>query len=645
MNKAKLYKVIPALLLGTLLTSCGEKVNPASGSGQGQESVSISQNVIKDDPYSFDRWERPHPKVDPVITIDGELDDAIYDDLIWMSINYVASDLVINVRLVTMISDTGVFVSGKVTDPSIFYNKARSAFNNTGIELYLASPNARSLTQNAYEIDLLAADVIEVRRYETSGFAKVGYTWETGPVYKAKILGGKINTSNCEGYQFETFFPFESLQFDSKPEYINTNFALIRTFDADKDSGRLWYNFGEHNKPGWKWGDPETFWKFNSGGLIGYKVNISTSGQGEVISDYESFTDGTGVKITIKPTKGNYVKAITINDEDYTDQLKIDENEEVYLVIQKNETLNVNAVFEALPETTSTLTGTITYNGGAASATILSDLKVKYVFGGVIFNGAVKTNSSYQINNLPKGKGTLIVSSYEGYEVCRQEVNITDSSASFAISFTDDEYGIYRLIKADDFNVTNSNVNILDTTNYFATMSSYCSVRFHIKANTSLFWDEANDKPNHEITNGQHPNNFTCISLFMALNARTEAGTKGDKANNDTIFQLVHWNNSWGYKTWLDNTDAATSLDNSEIKKMVTDGLDIVFDHRGNEVTIYVVGSDNTLIQKVSKTSAFPAERYISNVYANVDNYLSGVVWEFSNFSIKNREVGTPISI
>lgn len=622
-KKNILVAIISLFLLN--LTSC-----------QNQIELDNSVGNYVEDSEKFEGFTNPSKKIPEYsenIVLDGVFSEDEYSNLIWWEEKYVTPADTVTVKMTSYFGKKGVFMGFDVDDEKVFVNDLRTSYNNSGLEVYFGRPGATSLQGNAFEIDMIPNNSIHPKFYFN------GYYWaypaspDKAPAIGTTLKGGKLNTSDCKGYNMEVYLPYEYLLGkDEKPDYINVNVALLRATSADKkNSDRLWYDFGEHFNSSYNWGNPESYWKFNQSGLMAKRVNLSSNNIGTISSEKNYVTNYGDIKVEINPYEGSYLKKITCNDEDVTSQIRYDENDNPYYLAKKvSEDIEIKAEFDALPSGVSGLTGNLTYNDEKLSEELISDLKVKYQANGLTYYGSLYNNGKYLFRNIPELDGKVIIESLSGYEVVSKAIKTSTSNEDFNINFTNDDYGPQRSIKLETVESINGAKKTIYKNDILKnSIGSNFIYSFNLKYDGRLF--DQNGIVLQDPSYGAHPSKYSAFNLNG--NMVNKSGTSTGSFN----MQIMHWNANgyWMIKLWVDNKAVETKLGIDFLRDLNADGVDLIVTNENRKIIVYQ--SLNGKLFKLIEHSSSVEEKewYINDLTCYGENPDINSSWSVCDSKLK----------
>ncbi len=269
--------------------------------------------------------------------------------------------------------------------------------------------------------------------------------YENQPFVRSTTKGGAVNTPECKGYIMESYFPYGFLfKEGEKPENINLNFALQRSYSLEADARDVYYNFGQNVMSNWSWGDPGTWWTFHKMGLDSVDLTLDSGKGGKLEYRNDYIARYQTEKVTITPNKGYRISGLLLETKDETTNVmdQITWNDEVNTIKLRNVTddVTLKASFEKIPTTKVTLAGRITGKGEA------KDLGVRFICGGIAYVGTVAEDGSYSLE-VPTGDGVIDVYS-KSYGYVAKKVNVVAGNGTVTtnIKLTADDYGNKRVM-------------------------------------------------------------------------------------------------------------------------------------------------------------------------------------------------------
>ena len=379
-----------------------------------------------DPPYDFENPVEELPEYDSSIALDGVLDESRYSDLKWLETQYSDANVKVNVKSAAFLGEKGIFMLFDVDDPAVFVNPDRSGSWNSGIELYLARPGVTSLEGEAWEIDLTPGlDQVATRLQLGGAFQSMHTAEDETPIMRSQGKGGEVGATGSTGYTIEAFFPYAFLGTEREDlAYINMNTVLLRTYNYEDPQNRLWYNFGEESKSGYSWSDPESWWKFDENGLVCYTVTAETDGNGSLTAKTFNVLEHEALEIAISPKDGYRLKSITVDGEDRTAEVYIENGRSMLRIENILSDLTVRAEFAELPAVTHTLSGKLTLFGEELAAEQAASLSLIVNCGGAVYECAIDEKGSY-LADIPEGEYTAVLSKEDGFVLAELHGELT----------------------------------------------------------------------------------------------------------------------------------------------------------------------------------------------------------------------------
>ena len=379
-----------------------------------------------DPPYDFENPVEELPEYDSSIALDGVLNESRYSDLKWLETQYSDANVKVNVKSAAFLGEKGIFMLFDVDDPAVFVNPDRSGSWNSGIELYLARPGVTSLEGEAWEIDLTPGlDLVATRLQLGGAFQNMHTAEDETPIMRSQGKGGEVGATGSTGYTIEAFFPYAFLGTEREDlAYINMNTVLLRTYNYEDPQNRLWYNFGEESKSGYSWSDPESWWKFDENGLVCYTVTAETDGNGSLTAKTFNVLEHEALEIAISPKDGYRLKSITVDGEDRTAEVYIENGRSMLRIENILSDLTVRAEFAELPAVTHTLSGKLTLFGEELTAEQAASLSLIVNCGGAVYECAIDEKGSY-LADIPEGEYTAVLSKEDGFVLAELHGELT----------------------------------------------------------------------------------------------------------------------------------------------------------------------------------------------------------------------------
>ena len=327
MNKTKIAALTLSALSAFSLAGC------SSGSNTTADNLVADEN-----PYRWANIPTPQAQMDDGVTIDGNFDDAIWQNITWLDgVDAPETGKSANIKVGSVITDKGLYLAFDIEEngSNIWVNPDRDSFCNSCIELYMDSADSDSMTKRAIEFDLMADGTYSLRsRAGYNGGWKAAYYKDAeSPVTACATKGGPVNDRSCYGYSYEIFMPkayLEYLGYDfSTDMLVALNPVHIISLDyntKDYTVARLYSQWVGDYANGYNWGIPSSWLVFGKDGLAGHKINVSQSG--ETSLGMVSGLDGVNVvntghtgKLEIVCLNGGKLKVLTVNGQNVMDKV------------------------------------------------------------------------------------------------------------------------------------------------------------------------------------------------------------------------------------------------------------------------------------------------------------------------------------
>ncbi len=325
--------------------------------------------IVKDpNPYTFDNSDnRPHAEYDAGMKIDGKFDEEKWEHVDWLhgedKPNAAQSA---KIDFTGFVGEKGIFFGAKVeeTGTNIYVNPERGSWTNSCLELYVGPIGQTDNRKKTIEMDIQADGTTDNMRLKDSE-RDLKTTWDIMPVIAAQQIGGKVNTPECTGYAIECFVPWaylkladwdvtdtQNLKVGIDPVHIFSLKFEGEDVSANVTETRIWSRWSEKVLPGLGWLAPDTFFRFDDGGLMTCKYNVNYSGTGKgtvAAKSGNDFVYGWGTStFTVKPKNGATVTSLRVNGEEYTGTAKFRDNGGTYEFDVKDPTgdITIDVVFE-----------------------------------------------------------------------------------------------------------------------------------------------------------------------------------------------------------------------------------------------------------------------------------------------------------
>ncbi len=235
MKKVRIFLLtLIALFTFASLTACGEAV------AYGPD-------------YDFTNGKYKNLAIDEGVTIDGKFDEDFWQNKNWYEDE--ASDgskdkengsyrnnkpfTPTPVKITSHFTDKGVYYAASIDDKMLvaFNRKENKAFNaywGTSIGFYVCRTGTEGshIRYNALEIQVSASGLLSPKMHRNGSYStyplqdiEAGVNVRNGNV-------DKYGNGTMDGYDVELFIPWEYLNLDGKPEYLYSDFAIVRHYEA-----------------------------------------------------------------------------------------------------------------------------------------------------------------------------------------------------------------------------------------------------------------------------------------------------------------------------------------------------------------------------------------------------------------------------
>ena len=210
---------------------------------------------------------------DDYVTLDGKLDEDIWENSVWHSMQSVRENrnennnvtvlADANIDAVAVVKEKGIYLGVKSNDKVIYIGEdwgtnsspdvKNTAFGKTGVTIYMTDARNRYRSGKfSYEIGF-AADGMVTLGYSDDGN---GYTRNaSGKIRAATVCNGGVNTADANGYSVEAFIPWEALagvDASDAPESIVATFGSHRYNNATpKEAALVWELLDQRYNQGW----------------------------------------------------------------------------------------------------------------------------------------------------------------------------------------------------------------------------------------------------------------------------------------------------------------------------------------------------------------------------------------------------------
>lgn len=272
---------------------------------EGQEAVGISEirilgkdgepTYVGEGDYSFVNTDKSAAvELDDGVTLDGEFSEKQWSDARWLKVQDKQTETqYADIEFTTWYGEKGVYFGMKVveTGASIFHNSARESYMNSCIEMYMGTTDTESDARTIFEFDFTCMGDLSPK-LNLDDWRPFVRDESIMPVGASKLLGGAINTPECNGYQLEAFIPYAYLEaagYDvSDPEKLELGINPVHIWSfnydgTDLSKDRLWSDFWSNQYVGGStWKTPSKWIPFGANGLKAYDYTLTVDGNVEI---------------------------------------------------------------------------------------------------------------------------------------------------------------------------------------------------------------------------------------------------------------------------------------------------------------------------------------------------------------------------
>ena len=551
-----------AISAGAALVACGD-------------SDKGSEKYLPD--YTFP--DKAAHAVDKGVVIDGKLDDAIYKNQRWLEINKEHGGETATMRMTSYYGEEGVYLGFDVTESCrIYVNHARASYFNSGVEMYLAMEGTASINaDSSFEVDMEADGTLTFKRNIKGGWGKVHAPSDVMAKLATTTKGGAVNEEKCYGYTHELFIPYDYLVYlgvmneGERPQELYVNPVLISSYSyagTKLNVDRHWYNTVAEQIDGDGWGTPSTNYHFDKNGLVSHDINIKSSGAGSVseIRGYDYAVDKNNLTLKAEAKSGNRIKSFIINGKERKGDLV---DGMITLPMIKAD-VNVEAVFEKIPTTKGTLSGTVDYTG--ADSAFFDDAQVVAFDGSNSYTTDIDADTGAYSLQVPYGDYKVsVVSITGGYNMSSVNRTLMAATGNANFEIDDTMYGAARTLYFNDVVISGGNKDIFSNAE-----SPIASEQFVYKTFLGLSEDARNISTINKYVTEQW---LYCGENWMRL-------------------QIMNWEGGYIVKLiWMDGTEknAAVNITGSAKDLMnKLNGLYLAVIRNGENITIaYLNASGN----------------------------------------------------
>ncbi len=240
--------------------------------------------------YDYEKpYEAPIPTGDG-ITLDGVLDEAIYQTQNWIELTarenttYAAvAASGTTLRATVVLGEEGLYVIAEVQSTKVYVDLGhliKWASGNSGLQIFLGFPGEM---ENMIEVNVNADGYMDSYLYYRPYDASTEFKKNSLQTPLANMVSGvtvidangnpaDINTTTATGYRMESYIPYASFEdfgidMSQVPSVIYMDLGVIESGTATGDRNG-YYCYGDMEKDGWMWNKVSTFWTWNANGFV-----------------------------------------------------------------------------------------------------------------------------------------------------------------------------------------------------------------------------------------------------------------------------------------------------------------------------------------------------------------------------------------
>ena len=459
MEKSKNIKRMIIVLAAVLLIGAGTLVAWLI-LGQGTKFIPA------DGQYSFSNSEAIKAQPDDGFVIDGVLDEAQYQNSKWLKLQNTEGGAGVNIASTSYFGDNGFYIVFDISESSrIYVNPNRPSYLNSCIEMYLASSDVASMSNNQIlEIDMLPTGDLSIRqRTAKDNWVNVASTDDIMATLGATTKGGPVNTEECTGYCLELFMPWAYLEklgmnIADNQDFFYVNPVHITSYNYDgtqSGTDRYWYSFATQ-LGGDGWNDVPQYFRFGALGAMGTAPVEMMGDEHCTVTGNDSVIPGMMMAVQVAPEEGYALSSILVNGQEYIHQVAYNENGAVTLQLRgEKEGLKISASAQPVTEGTQTLSGTVQVHklGGDT----LEGVLVSYKGPGGEKPITLDSNGSFALSGLSQGYYT-ITAEKKGYAPINRGIYLNrDVETNLAL-----EYQVFQAEVGYNWILDKQNEGVLD---------------------------------------------------------------------------------------------------------------------------------------------------------------------------------------
>lgn len=597
------FKLIKILLLLTVMV-CGAMF---------AVSCSKEPNVIYvTPPVQLDDYVEPQVTFNKYgdITVDGIATEEEWGDSQKLYMTELVGGIEHKIEASSYFSDQGLVMYFMVTGAPVYYNEIKHPNQNSGIELFVAPSDAVSIKDVGWQIGLDAAgNYLATKNLKKGGSLAYAYLLFNTYIDLQTQVDGEINDPTSNGYVIEVMFPWSNLGYDTAPESVKVDMAVIFRSEVFGDRS-AWYSLSKAVNPAYDFNIPTSWFRFTKDGYFDESATAPlTINDGLGVENCSVTIDGNyknGITVNVVPEKGYRVSLLKINDKVYdtlTVNLPALKDWKADVVVQVEP-------FTGYEYTVSVLKG-YTY-GGKYPATSTA---VTFVSSDNVLYPTETDENGLLTITLPDGDYVVKSQNYD----------------NVSVTLTNDKFDDYQIILLRKVFADTDGYDVVDD----ATCVNGASFKFEDKtANFTSFWEN-----NVRISLGEVDFSNTVI-LNYKVTFRLRA-----KMYSSIMFKDVNgvWcrNAFLNFGSWDSNDDVAVKSYKGETLYVFNKNNATLTTSNGNSyltIEIYTVINGNKLEAftlsngKLISIGTFTESDSFSSAYIGTTDNLGRV--EYTNFKI-----------
>ena len=215
--------------------------------------TACNENASYGPEYDFKNGEYKNLAIDEDVTIDGKFDEEFWQNKNWYEdeVSDGSKDRensgyrnkkpfeVTPVKIATHFTDKGVYYAASIDDKVLVTfnrreNRAFNAYWGTSIGFYVCrtgTPDSH-VRYNGLEIQVSASGILSSKMHRNGSYRLYPMVNICSGVNVRNASVDKYGNGTMDGYDVELFIPWEYLNLDGKPEYIYSDFAIVRHYEA-----------------------------------------------------------------------------------------------------------------------------------------------------------------------------------------------------------------------------------------------------------------------------------------------------------------------------------------------------------------------------------------------------------------------------